>query len=200
MIALCLEHHSKADVNTYTKEQLRDFKQNGIAHSKEVRGRFDWLRNDLHAVVGSLYCTNTLDIFTFNRKRVIWFNRDKENYFLLNVQIVSPSGEEMLLIEDNDWIVKGNPIDIESPPSGKLLNIKYCNDEYLRIEYKEVPSNQGGGSPLTVVEVRYKVGNLDFGPGYITAPGITITNVCLDRCDSGLFLWEQNGRWSIGIG
>ena len=51
MIALCAQHHKKADGNAYTVEQLHDFKMNRV-HSKQVRGNLDWLRRDLLSIVG----------------------------------------------------------------------------------------------------------------------------------------------------
>src|SRR3990172_955656 len=51
MIALCGEHHAKADVGAFTREQLREFKRGAIERAEEVKGRFDWMRHSLLAVV-----------------------------------------------------------------------------------------------------------------------------------------------------
>ncbi|MEP7217736.1 MAG: hypothetical protein ABI876_02405 [Bacteroidota bacterium] len=47
MIALCAEHHKKADAGAFTDDQLRQFKQRGVDPAIEIKGRFDWLRNRL---------------------------------------------------------------------------------------------------------------------------------------------------------
>lgn len=53
MIALCSEHHLKADAGAFTVDQLCEFKLKGAVNREELRGRFDWLRNKLLVVVGS---------------------------------------------------------------------------------------------------------------------------------------------------
>lgn len=51
MVALCAEHHAKADAGAFTPEQLRGYKSS--ARRTPVQGRFDWMRNKLLAAVGS---------------------------------------------------------------------------------------------------------------------------------------------------
>jgi hypothetical protein len=43
MVALCREHHDKADAGAFTREQLRQLK----TKRARVTGRFDWMRQDL---------------------------------------------------------------------------------------------------------------------------------------------------------
>src|SRR4029079_15500764 len=52
MLALCAEHHRKADAGAFTVEQLREMKKES---PNTVRGRFNWLRNELLAVVGGSF-------------------------------------------------------------------------------------------------------------------------------------------------
>lgn len=59
MIALCAMHHAKADSGTFTTDQLRSFKKEGSVRSVEIRGRFDWMRRDLLAVVGGNFYLET---------------------------------------------------------------------------------------------------------------------------------------------
>ena len=40
IIALCQEHHKKADVGAFTDDQLRGLKAAGHEREEEVRGRF----------------------------------------------------------------------------------------------------------------------------------------------------------------
>lgn len=56
MIALCREHHDKADAGAYTREQLHELKKN--PRTKDVVGKFDWMRNKLMLVAGSCYMLN----------------------------------------------------------------------------------------------------------------------------------------------
>ena len=41
MIALCVEHHAKADAGTYTKEQLHSYKQQANRCLSELKGHFE---------------------------------------------------------------------------------------------------------------------------------------------------------------
>ncbi len=197
MIALCAEHHKKADAGAYTEEQLSAFKKEAILHAKESKGKFEWLRKDLLAVVGGSFYYDTLTIFEFRKKPIIWFRRDEEGYLLLNISMLTNSGEERAIIEDNIWMNKGNPIDLESPPSGKLLRIDYKNGDHIKIEFFEIkemqdirrrfpestPERWGIELPITAVEVQYKVGGtpIEFGPDYTRLSGFVLKNAFM-RC------------------
>jgi hypothetical protein len=50
MIALCRAHADKADHESFTDDQLRELKRVGRLRAAEVRGRFDWMRQDLLSV------------------------------------------------------------------------------------------------------------------------------------------------------
>ena len=62
MIALCSEHHHKANAGAFTDEQLRALKLSGREQLETIQGRFDWLRNNLLAVVGGGFYYETLTI------------------------------------------------------------------------------------------------------------------------------------------
>jgi hypothetical protein len=49
MIALCAEHHAKADAGAFTTEQLRKMKSQP---TRPIQGRFDWLRNRVVSIIG----------------------------------------------------------------------------------------------------------------------------------------------------
>lgn len=187
MIALCAEHHKKADAGAFTHEQLSAMKQ---STGEQVTGRFDWLRNRLLAVVGGNFYYETLTIFEFRGKRTIWFNRDEAGRLLLNLRMLTSSGEKRLRLEDNDWIIQGDPVDFESPPSGGR-RARYANGDELRIEffdltqpaatqrYPTVHQDRWTGIdfPITTVEVQHLIGgaNLGFGPTWTKLGGVQIT-------------------------
>jgi hypothetical protein len=190
MIALCSDHHSKADAGAYTKDQLRTFKAN--LNRNEVEGRFDWLRHRMLAVVGGCFYYETLIIFEYQRSPMIWFRRDDDGYLLLNLKMLTKSDEERLLIEDNFWIAKGLPVDFECPPSGRLIHGKYSNGDEVRIEFFELAtaseaSKQYPGAqvenwpiefPITAVEVQNQIGGtgLGFGARWTRMPGFQLTD------------------------
>ena len=65
MIALCGLHHPKADAGAYSKEQLREFKRRVAERAEEVKGRFEWMRHSLLAVVGGNFYYETPVVFQF---------------------------------------------------------------------------------------------------------------------------------------
>ncbi|MGI2155364.1 hypothetical protein ACROAK_21195 [Shewanella oncorhynchi] len=67
MIALCAQHHKKADGGAYTTEQLHELKKDK-ANAKLVKGSLDWLRKDLLAVVGGNFYYETPRIITIDKK------------------------------------------------------------------------------------------------------------------------------------
>ncbi|MBI5458929.1 hypothetical protein [Methanobacterium sp.] len=143
MIALCAEHHNKADNGAYTKKQLRKLKLLGTMQNKKIIGRFDWMRNHILAVVGGLVFYDQNILFKFNGRPLIWYNRDENGYMLLNVSMLKESGEPQVIVKDNYWCTNNYPpVDIESPPSGKLLNIKYKNGDNLKIQFREFKNKQ----------------------------------------------------------
>jgi hypothetical protein len=140
MIALCSEHHKKADAGAYTKDQLRGYKFQGRDSLNSIKGKFEWLRNKILAVIGGNFYYEIPFIFIFRNNKVIWFNRDDDNYLLLNIRMLTTSAEPRLILDDNFWITKENMTDFECPPSGKLINALYSNGDMVRIEYLELRS------------------------------------------------------------
>jgi len=202
MIALCSEHHAKADCSTYTKDQLRHFKATAVQENLAIKGKFDWMRNSLLAVVGGNFYFEVPIILEFKGEPVIWFNRDDDGYLLLNVLMLSILKEPRVIIQDNFWLSVGNPDDLESPPSGKLLKVKYTNGDMLKIEFMELnsvekvkkrypeasPEQWGIQFPITAVEVHVKVGgtDLEFCPKETKLMGSIMRNNFIRNCRVGV--------------
>ena len=190
MIALCGEHHAKADVGAYNREQLRELKQKGRERAAEVKGKFDWMRRQLLAVVGGNFYLDTPVIVQFKTEPAIWFNRDEEEYLLINFRMLTTSGQPRVRLEDNYWMPRGDPHDLACPPNGKRLRVSYANGDYLGIEFFELNSADkfrdrypDGGRwagevpfPVTGVELTQRVGGteIEFGPRETTMPGYNI--------------------------
>lgn len=179
MVALCAIHHAKADAGAFTKEQLRDFKKRGRQSAEEIKGRFDWMRRGLLAVVGGNFYLETPTILEFRGSPVIWFNHDDNGYLLLNLRMLTTSDEPRAHIEDNCWLALGTPADVQCPPHGRLLHLRYPNGDELKVEFFDLqyedfgrrypgahPQEWGLAFPITAVEIQGKVGgtNIEFGP------------------------------------
>ena len=137
MIALCILHANQADAGAFTKDQLRELKRLG---ADNVRGRFEWMRSDLLAVVGGDLYYRTRTPLMINGERVIWFDRDEHGRLLLSCAMPTRSEEPRLRMQRNDWVVVGDPTDVVCPPSGRLLRAKYANGDSISIEFRNLES------------------------------------------------------------
>lgn len=181
MIALCRGHHIQADNHAFTVTQLRGLKRH--PHDQNVvRGRFEWMRQELIAVVGGNLYQDCSVIFRWKDEPMIWFRRDGDGYLLLNLTMPSSDGSRRAGITDNNWFNAGLADDIEAPPSARSVRIRHEGGESLTIEFSEVkdadrlekrysniPREYWGAKikfPITAVEVTCRVPklNIDFGP------------------------------------
>lgn len=210
MIALCAEHHKKADNGAYTRAQLAALKTNR-ANPDEVRGRFDWRRNKLLTVVGGNFHFETPRPLVIDGHNVVALSRDAEGYLLLSVEMLSLTPDERVVLAENCWENIGTPVDLVSPPSGKKLLVTYANGDHLSVEFSELedaaafqaryrrPSFEELEYPLTVAEVNLRIGGTDIT---LTPTGTTIhtnrvTGCFTSYCGAGLVVnlgmrWRQN--------
>jgi hypothetical protein len=139
---------------------------------------------------------------------MVWFNRDAEGHALLNARMLTTAGheQERIRIQDNDFIVRGTPADFETPPSGRLLRVRYGNGDYMRVEFREIRSLEAAAGrfphvrqdgiamiesawPMTFVIITMRAGGTDvrFGPTSTRLPGNnTISGGVISRCGVGL--------------
>lgn len=167
MVAFCREHHIQADHGAFTVEQIHDFKKDAKENWAQVKGQFNWMRNRLLAVVGGNFFYETPIIFQYKGKPVIWFERDANDYLLLNLYMLTTTNQPRAYIRNNEWFNTGGEEDIECPPSAKRLKISYPNGDFVSIEFFELATTAeakkkypeasvehwGIEFPLTAVEV-----------------------------------------------
>lgn len=195
MIALCESHHSQAGGGAFTDDQIREMKRAERSVERPVSARFNWMRNSLLVVAGGMFFYEVKTMVQYRSMPVIWFNRDEFGHQLLNVRMLSRTSEKRLWIQDHDWILHGEPEDVECPPSGRFLNVKYSNGDAVRVEFSNISSVDSDlagrfqlddftrervhqiPTPITLCELHYAVGGTDinFGPRDTRLPGVTIT-------------------------
>jgi hypothetical protein len=199
MIALCAEHHAKAAA--WTVEDCRAMKA-APADRPEVRGRFEWMREDVLAVIGGGLYYETPNMVVFRGRPMIWFERDEQRRLLLNFRMLTASREPRASLESNDWIIRGDPADVESPPNGSWLRVRYDNGDDLSIRFRErADAGVLGGAypvaldlgpvlrfPLVTAEITFEVGGTDisFGPTKTRLGGGRISNLTAAYCANGL--------------
>ena len=121
---------------------------------------------------------------------------------MLNIRMVTSSGEPRLRLDNNDWIVHGQPSDFESPPSGRRIRATYSNGDEIAVEFLDLPTADAGAArypnarsdmwsrlafPITAVEVLERFGGSDFGfgPTWTRLGGIRMTGGFISRCGVG---------------
>lgn len=190
MIALCAEHHAKAAA--WTVDDFRAMKTIP-ADQPNVHGRFEWMREDVLAVIGGCYYYETPNMVVFRGEPMIWFERDERRRLLLNFRVLTASGQPRTRLDNNDWIIRGNPADVESPPNGSRLRVRYDNGDDLSIRFREwedaevlgreypraLDLGQSLRFPLVTVELTFEVGGTDirFGPTTTRLGGSTLNLV-----------------------
>lgn len=215
MIALCPQHHKKADGNAYTIEQLHQFKKNKI-NSAFVSGNLEWLRRDILSIIGSNAFYDTPIPIQIDGHDVVKFTRDDLGYQRLSIGMLSLAPEERIIIEENSWENIGLPVDLRSPPQGKELEARYDNGDYLYLKFIEITdsnmlSNLYGidmrtmvNFPITAVEINITIGgtNIDFKTNGANILGSTFTKNVAIGCRVGLRIntgiaWSQNPKWKL---
>jgi hypothetical protein len=175
MIALCAEHHAKADVaGAFPIEYLRKLKKE--AGNSGIEGRFDWLLRDFVVVMGGAYAANTVVPITYGDKPVIGFARDPFGFLVMNLDMPTASIAPRLRMWESSWYERGDPRDLECPPSGRLVKVHYKNGDYLRVEFSSVANLDaltrrfpqvhdigpvGATYPSTVIEIELRLTEAD---------------------------------------
>lgn len=214
MIALCAQHHKKADGGAFTIEQLHALKADK-AHAENVKGSLDWLRHELLAVVGGNIYHETPRVIVIDGVEVVSLKRDDEGYLRLSVNFLSLERADRITIDSNSWGGVGNPIDLRSPPQGKELEVKYDNGDYLYLRFFELTTAQDAFKkynnpallekglvhyPVTVLEVNLKIGgtSIELSPKGTSFGYADFTGGFSSHCGGGInysgtgLNWQQN--------
>ena len=139
MIALCQEHHQKADAGAFTLAQLRDMKESGLTRSEAVSGRFDWMRRDYLSIVGGNAFLETDVLLELSGVPAIWFSRNEREEKMLNFDLGSLRKGVRVAIRDNFWTVPPDDVDdLVCPPSGKEIMVSFADGNKFRIRFDEI--------------------------------------------------------------
>lgn len=200
MLAVCATHHAKADA--WTVEQCQELKQS--PQSSVVRGRFEWMRREVVAIVGGNYYHETPNMVVFRGEPLIWFERDEDGYLLLSMRMLTASNKGRAQLLANDWEITGEPLDVESPPNGSFLRVRYSNGDDVQIQFTQWDSAEKLAEkhprilvlendicfPLVTVEISMVVGGTDvrFDARSSAIGGLTMTGNVMSRCGAGFVI------------
>lgn len=215
MIALCAHHHTKADGNAFTIEQLHALKKNTV-NSRVVKGNLEWLRHDMLSVIGGTLYYETPIPVQVDGHNVVSFKRDSDGFQRLSVNMLSLAPEERLIIDENSWENIGKPLDLRSPPQGKELEVSYHNGDYLHLRFMEILTAEQLQSkysvnnishfifPITVVEINFAIGgvNINFSHSGTQVMGTSVSCGVMAHSEVGFSIvtgieWQQNPKWRL---
>lgn len=214
MIALCSNHAAKADQGYYPDDYFRRLKADGSGRAKSVQGQFDYLRRDLMVVVGSNAFYNVDTMLQIDGRRAVFFKRDADGYLLLNFQVPGVDGHPRAWMEDNVWLVPPGAENIDCPPRGRYLDVRFDNGDRFRIEFTEFPDPQSFlGTypyfhslldqvefPLAVAEFWEKAegAGVELGRGVTNAGGLGLSQSIIRNVQLGISV--RDGWVGIGSG
>ena len=139
MIALCLAHAKMADSGVWTNNQLQQMKTSPYLASGHIKGRLEWLRQDIIVCFGSIKCIKTNIILEVNNKPYIWVNRDPQGNMLLSMDIPSKTGDSIIKMEANDWHVFGDIANLEAVPGGRSIEVRIPNESFsLQMHFRDL--------------------------------------------------------------
>jgi hypothetical protein len=214
MIALCGQHHDAADAKAYEVNELRRMKASGRDRNQALRARFEWRRRRVLSVVGGNFYYETPVPVQVGAQPVVSFNRDDDDRLLLSVAMPSTIDEPRLYVDDNFWVETGTPSSVECPPNGRLVSVRYSNDDAIRLEFFEIAdgdalarryahshaarsfldNDEGEGFPIVAVEVRMRIHAptgepvIDFDAQHTRIGAMQMTGCIAVRCAIGLQL------------
>jgi hypothetical protein len=141
MIAVCRDHHPEADAGAFSDDDLRELKRTGRERARLLGARFNWMHEQLLVRVGSVFYYETPIAIRIGERPIVWFNRNEANRVLVNLSMPSASGDPRLEMRDNFWLTEGTNLRaLNCPPSGRVVQARYDNNDLLRIEFRNIDS------------------------------------------------------------
>lgn len=201
MIALCATHHAKADA--WTVDQVREMKR-GVSNGDGVGGRFEWMRDDVLAIIGNSFFYETPNMVVIGGRPAVWFERDAGRRLLLNIDLPTADGKQRTRLRNNDWLIEGEPSDVESPPNGSQLRVRYPDGDYVSVRFREWESVDALAKslpgvrryatflnfPLVTAVITFKMGmrGIEFGGSGASFGGVQVGNAFVGRCQNGFVI------------
>jgi hypothetical protein len=194
MIALCSNHAAKADGNHYPDEYLSLLKKEGLARSRSIEGKFEFMRRDAVVVIGTVAHYNPRTVLEINGRRCIYFERDSQGFLQMNFEMPTSTGYPRVQMRNNVWTIPPDARSVTCPPRGRSLKVEFANGDVFQMRLVDVESLQdlvsktGNPSvralesdltfPATILEFWEKSssGAIEFGRESTKVQGITMTN------------------------
>ena len=79
------------------------------------------------------------NILSIDNHPIIFIKRDADGYLILNIYLGLLQGSSFI-IKNNWWILLESPEDVECPPGGHLLKVRFKGGNYFEIKFIEYPT------------------------------------------------------------
>lgn len=125
MIALCPEHHEKADRGVFTKARLHELKSS--SHSANtVRSRFDWEASRHLVRIGGCYVGNIGPILVSGNEEIIGIREGAELKFELSFTLRDSSGRVVAVMQNNSFLADPRDLyDLSVDVGGTRVKIRF---------------------------------------------------------------------------
>lgn len=100
IIALCREHHDKAEGGHYTKEYLRELKA-GSYSVTDIKEHFPWARGQFIVRVGGLYCGGSDTVIRVDEEPVVQISTSDGGLLSVSFVLRSKDGQTVATMNNN---------------------------------------------------------------------------------------------------
>ena len=117
-----VEHHNAAEAGAYSRERLRDLKQQ--SHRAPVRGQFPWSERELLVRMGGAYSGGISVPLALAGKPVIHLQRGDDGLLRLSATLFSDEGEKVMEVVDNAFILASSGFhDVQVNTGGTRVSV-----------------------------------------------------------------------------
>lgn len=100
IVALCHEHHDKADGGHYSREYLRKLKQ-ATYSVEDVKEQYPWERREFIVRVGGNYSGGCAIVLKVSGEEIIELKQGEEDLLFLSFHLKSKDGKTVAIMKDN---------------------------------------------------------------------------------------------------
>jgi len=141
MIALCHDHHAAAD--SYTKEQLREFKRNPFV-TEQRQKQLGWFTKKAMIKIGYGFYAPPLIIVEIEDQSILEMRYNQDGYISLSVNLFDYD-KLVAKISDNDLEVSSDIYDLEVRPKQNMIKVftqNIMNASNFQLEWKNISELQ----------------------------------------------------------
>lgn len=184
LVALCPEHHHRADCAEIPVSVITKAKNQPINKEKDFVSKDFFLSNynDMRTRVGSNVYIRTPKILVVDEYPLITLTSDEEGNALLNAKFYNPNDVLLAEINNNEWLAYNNPVlwDISYSPGHLKINLNKGN---IFLELK-----LNNGNIDLRADMYYHGFKVSLLPDKTVVGNTVISNSTMTDCGGGIFI------------